>query len=1032
MDVDLAARPLALAAVGRVAPAAGLRGTATGPIRARGTLRDLAVDSRLAVTGGGAIAAKGRLDLASAETGYDLAVDARLFNANAVTEKAPRTRVTATARARGRGFDPATMRLDAAADVATSQFDTLGVDAATLRVNVANGLARLDALGATIAGARVAASGRFGLRAGQSGEIVYRVAADSLEPFRRYLPRDTTTVAPRPAVVAEAVRRARADSAALDRATETQRIITGAPAPRLVVDTPATVRRDSLAGAAYAAGVVRGSLERFDLRGRLGLQSFVGFGSAAKEARVEYAWTDAGTKRGVLAVAARADSVLAGGFALDSVDARALHRASAAGFATGTGTAQVSVFQDYAREYSVRADYRASPEENEVRFADMRLRFDSTTWATTRPGAVRFGPRGVVVDTLELTSGPLRRIFVNGLLPTEGAADATIAVSNFELKDALSLAQSDLDLAGAVSVAARLDGTLRAPRLHGALGLAAAEYNGSPLLDVRGTFDYAAERLTARAEGVRGTSRPYFTATAALPVNLALQGATGPRLPEGRELRAELTLDSLPLTLLPRLSAAVTDLRGTANGRVTVTGALPRPTIAGALAVDSAAAGIAPLGITLSEVAARVRVERDTVVIDSVVGRSGGGTLGVTGRIGIADPARPSFNVQFRTEKARLLNNEQGRIVADAQIAAFGPYDGVRVSGGVLVRNGVIYLPESDGKDVQTLSATDPRLFAVADTAILRDQELVAPPNPLVDNLQLNLNVNVNRDVWVRSSEANVEVYTDGDLTVGIDRRLPNNPITVAGVVNSERGQYEFQGRRFEITRGQATFLGGPEIDAALQATAEYEVAQSQQALVIRLLIGGTVSSPRLSLESNSQPPISQSDLIAYLAFGRSSSSLLQQGGSSISGGGGGGGGLTGATSAFVQNQFTGVALGVLVDQFEKSVARSLRADVLNVTTGDVPLTANASGVQNLLYSTEIEYGRYLNNRSFLGVVARPDPATFATTGIGLRYQYRVGNGYQLETTYQPRYQLDPPTLALQQPRALPVFGLFLIREWRF
>jgi translocation and assembly module TamB len=900
------------------------------------------------------------------------------------------------------------------------------VDAASLRLNVANGLARLDTLGATVAGARLAASGQFGLRAGQSGEIVYRIAADSIAPFQRYLPRDTAVVRPRPAIVAEAVRRARADSAALDRATETERLITGAPAPRLVVDTPAVIRRDTLAGAAYAAGVLRGSLDRYELRGRLGVQQLLAFGSQVKEARVEYALTNGNTPEATVTATLRADSLLAAGFALDSVDASARHRLD------GTGTAQLTVFQDYAREYALRADYRTSAEESEVRFADLRLRFDTTTWASTRPGTVRFGPRGVVVDTVELTSGPLRRIYVNGLLPTEGEADATIAVSNFEVGDALSLAQSDVNLRGAVSVAARLRGTLRSPRVQGAAGIAAVEYNGEQLLDVRSTFDYADERLVARAEGVRrGEDRRYLTASATVPVNLALQGAEGPRLPEGRELAAEVRLDSLPLAQLPQVSAAVTGLRGVASGLVTVSGSLPRPVIAGSLAVDNAAARLAPLGVQLRDVAARVRVERDTVVIDSVVGRSGPGTVRVAGRVGIAEPARPSFNVQLRTDGARVLNNDQGRIIADAQIAAFGPYDAVRVSGGVLVRTGVIYLPESDGKNVEVLSATNPMLLAVADSSTLRAEDIVAAPDPLLDNLQLNLNVNISRDVWVRSAQANVEVYTDGDLTVGIDRRLPNEPITVAGVVGSERGQYEFQGRRFEITRGQATFFGGPQIDATLQATAEYEVERAGEALRIRLLIGGTVSDPRLSLESNSQPPISQSDLIAYLAFGRSSSSLLQQQGSSLAGGSGGGG-LTGATAAIVQNQFTGIALGVLVDQFERSVARSLRADVLNVTAGDVPTSANASGVATFLQATEIEYGRYLNNRSFLGVVGRPSREALANAGIGLRYQYRAGNGYQVETTYQPRFLLTEPTLALQTPTAVPVFGLFLIREWRF
>ena len=51
--------------------------------------------------------------------------------------------------------------------------------------------------------------------------------------------------------------------------------------------------------------------------------------------------------------------------------------------------------------------------------------------------------------------------------------------------------------------------------------------------------------------------------------------------------------------------------------------------------------------------------------------------------------------------------------------------------------------------------------------------------------------------------------------------------------------------------------------------------------------IGGTLSRPRIALDSDARPPLSQSDLLRYLAFGRTSSSLLQVEGSSLSGGGG-------------------------------------------------------------------------------------------------------------------------------------------------
>ena len=61
----------------------------------------------------------------------------------------------------------------------------------------------------------------------------------------------------------------------------------------------------------------------------------------------------------------------------------------------------------------------------------------------------------------------------------------------------------------------------------------------------------------------------------------------------------------------------------------------------------------------------------------------------------------------------------------------------------------------------------------------------------------------------------------------------------------------------------------------------------ASQAINIRVQIGGTLSRPRIALDSDAQPPISQSDLLSYLAFGRTSSSLLQFEGSSLSGGGG-------------------------------------------------------------------------------------------------------------------------------------------------
>ncbi|HUR38928.1 MAG TPA: hypothetical protein VM222_05520, partial [Planctomycetota bacterium] len=64
IDVNMHARPLSLATAGLFAPAAGLRGSATGTIIARGTRDNIQFNSDLNIAnGGGTIAARGSLAL---------------------------------------------------------------------------------------------------------------------------------------------------------------------------------------------------------------------------------------------------------------------------------------------------------------------------------------------------------------------------------------------------------------------------------------------------------------------------------------------------------------------------------------------------------------------------------------------------------------------------------------------------------------------------------------------------------------------------------------------------------------------------------------------------------------------------------------------------------------------------------------------------------------------------------------------------------------------------------------------------------
>ena len=1025
MDLDLRARPLSLATVGRFAPALGLRGNASGPIRVRGSLNDLAVRADLRLPDGGELLAAARLDVQGTPS-YDARATLRVFNLHTVASGLPRTSLSGVATARGSGSDPRTMRATIAADLIGSAIDSVAFDTARVRVAIADGLANVQPVILRTSFANADIRGTFGLVAEREGELSYRVTVDSLSGLGRWLPsQDTTVVTPRAGRMRKAIRQAREDSAKVARATEVERAISGAPAPVLKVDSIPQIRRDSLAGRVAAAGVIRGNVKRFDLRGRAAVEDLAVGGNTVRRGRVEYGWlvgrAAASPAQSTIVLAAALDTVQAAGFALDSVEVRVTARGA-------TGTADVLIHQHESHDYRLTGNFALHAEHDEIHLDRLALRFDTTTWVSARPSTIRWGQRGVQILALDLRQGTTGRIYVNGLIPSEGSARLDIEVAGLEVSHIVELLQSDIEATGVLQVVARVEGTTRDPRVRAALGVTGVSYRGTVVPDLRARFVYADEVLEAHAEALRGSGAAVAVAEGTIPVNLALAGVTGPRLLD-RPLEFELRADSLPLDVLPKFTDAISEVRGQLVGVLAARGTARSPELTGLLALDLASFRVVPLGVTLRDLNGLVRLAGDSIVIDSLVGYSRG-PVRVRGGIGVAELTSPSFDLRIIATNARVLDNDKGRINADANIGIEGPFEAVHVTGTANIRSGVIYIPRSRGKDV--INADDPAVFAVVDTSVIADREVLPAQSDLLDNMRVDVTLNVSRDTWVRSPEANVEVYTPeryGALSIHVDRA--KGALTLEGAVNADRGTYEFMGRRFVINRGSATFIGDPEINPMLQITAVHEVTVvGAGALDIEVIIGGTVQNPKLTLQSTAQPPISQSDLLSYLAFGRSSSSLLQVQGSSLSGQSSGSGELVGTVAGLATKQLAGVALDVLTNELEQDAARSLGADEFNVTPADVPPELSSNSVINSLSLTEIEAGKYVNrSRTFVAVQAQPANKN----PFGIRLQHRMPKGLRLELSYVPRYLLREPSLATQaEPPRKNIFGAFVIREWRF
>jgi len=901
-DVDARVHPLSLVTAGRFFPDAGLRGVATGPVHLTGTMGDLVVRSDLSFSDGGSLGLTGRLDLASREKGYDVDVVARLFNANAISATSPRTSISGTASADGRGVDPATMRANLSADIQSSTYDTLSVTSGIIRLVAANGMARIDTLAVEIPEGVATASGNFGLARGTSGQLRYHVGVDSLQRFASFLPRaDEGSVPPRPGILAARNARARADSTRIARATEVERAATGQPPVTLAaVDSPRAISRTELSGSLRADGVATGNVRDFGVKGTASGERIIARGSSIERFRAGYDWTNALTPQSRVDVDASAARVSAGGFDLDSVQTRITYRKP-------NGTAEVTVVQNAQDVYSLSADYRLDKVRNELRLNRMQLRFDTTVWASTRPSVLHWGQAGIDVDKLELRNQGIGRIYVDGLIPREGRASLEIAVDNFAVEDLISLAQSDIDARGLVSLDMKAAGTAADPTFSGSFGTQRFIYNGTEVPEVHGALSYANQTLTGRAEAMREGQRPAIFAEGTIPINLAFTGITGSRLPRDRQIDLAIRADSLPLGMLPA-TAFVTNLQGRAVADFKVAGTLNRPEVTGHFTLDSAQARLVPLGLNLTGIDGTVRMLRDTIIVDSLVAYSHG-RIAVTGGLGIGSLRAPSFDLRLRGDNAWVLENKKkGRLEANMDIAIKGPFNNTQVTGSVRILDGVLYIPRPNEKKL--IGANDPALFSVLDTAIMSNREIFPAQSPLLANLQMDVNLRVDREVFVRSADYNVELYSERDLRIRVNRA--NESLILDGVLLTERGDYSFLSKRFEIKRGSATFVNTAEINPTLQVTAAYEVRlPARPAINIQILVGGTLRSPQIALESDAQPPIPQSDLLSYLTFGRSSSSLLQLQGTGLASSDN----IVGAGAALASRQLAAVALGVFADE---------------------------------------------------------------------------------------------------------------------
>jgi translocation and assembly module TamB len=183
--------------------------------------------------------------------------------------------------------------------------------------------------------------------------------------------------------------------------------------------------------------------------------------------------------------------------------------------------------------------------------------------------------------------------------------------------------------------------------------------------------------------------------------------------------------------------------------------------------------------------------------------------------------------------------------------------------------------------------------------------------------LQLDVHVTAANDLVVRGSDLQAGDSPVGlgslNLTLGGDlwaSKSPYDQLRLTGTVNTVRGTYQFQGRRFDILRdGTVRFDGLDEIDPALDIKTQRVI----QAVTATVNIRGRLSKPEMMLSST--PPLEEADILALIVFNQPINQLGE--GQQIS----------------LAQRAQALATGVVASQLATSIGNALGVDLFEIST---------------------------------------------------------------------------------------------------
>ena len=559
------------------------------------------------------------------------------------------------------------------------------------------------------------------------------------------------------------------------------------------------------------------------------------------------------------------------------------------------------------------------PEQQEVRLERLSLDTRGQQWqlAADTPATIRYGGDALTVEDVQLVSGE-QRLTAEGTFGRPGDA-LQITLTNVELAAVDALMLREPQLSGRLNASAIVTGSREEPRTEGTFEVSQGGFRQFKYDSLTGTLNYAGGGLNVDAR-LQENPTQWITAKGYLPAALFRSNAA-----DAATAKIDFAVDSSPMNLgvVQGFTTALTDVTGTFQAHLKIGGTAADPQPSGTVTLDDGAVTVAQTDVRYTNIDGQIDVQPDRVHIDSItVLDNHFNALSLSGDLGIGQRRLEAVQLYITADDFKVVDNELGNVRIESALEISGTLAAPRVGGFLGVTTGDVNLDR-----IIALAGSSPYpTEQIKYQTSLDESAEPAAQGPLAA-LALDVHLTIPDDLVVKASNLQTPGAPIGlgalIVTLGGDLRATKDPggrFRLVGAVNTVRGNYDFQGRRFEIMRdGTVRFVGEEELNPIL----DLRTRRLIQGVEARVNVRGSMRKPEIVLSST--PPLEQADILSLIVFNQPVNQLGE--GDQIS----------------LAQRAQGLAAGAVAGQLAQSIGRALNVDTFEIQAA--PETGDAAQV---------------------------------------------------------------------------------------